>query len=136
MRMTIEETNEYFINLMNDFIQDHLSNYDYYTYTDEYHKEERESQLINENEEDRIDRLREEIFNNDLSFGSSHDDVSDDHYLQLLVYVCKESKDNYGDNISPDKFLKREEIIQLYAYFLSCDDRVKWVLEQCMITMK
>ena len=88
MRMTIEETNEYFINLMNNFIQDHLLNYNDYTYTNEYHKEKCEQKLINENEEDRIDRLRHEIFNSDLSFGSSYDDVSDDHYLQLLVWVC------------------------------------------------
>ena len=136
MRITIEETNEYFINLMNDFIQERLLNYDEYTYTNEEHKEERESELINESDDDRIDRLREEFFNNCPEFGYLHDDVSEGMYLQILVYVCKENIDNYGNNITPDKFLKRDEIIQVYAYFLSRDDRVKWELEQCMITMK
>ena len=103
---------------------------------DKEHKEERESELINESDDDRIDRLREEFFINCAEFGYLNDDVSEGMYLQLLVYVCKHSMDNYGDNISPDKFLKRDEIIQLYAYFLCRDDRVKWELEECMITMK
>ena len=82
--MTIEETNEYFINLMNDFIQERILNYDEYTYTDEEHKEERESELINESDDDRIDRLREEFFNICPEFGSLHTDVSEGCELLTL----------------------------------------------------
>ena len=123
MRMTIERLNEYFIDLINDFIQERISIYE-------------DDDANEHDEEDRIDSLREKFFNSDFDFGFSHDDVSDRDYLQLLVWVCKESKNEYDIDLHTDKFLKREEIIQMYAYFLSRDDRVKWDIEECMITMK